>query len=666
MGLSFEDYLRWTQKVQRISYSIVNTMSLTEDCQVIAGQAHLPALIVELLENAPDHRAAVLRERLKTELPVLQDRLTRLYGCNKNFSDWLNHLAASAVQLALDRPDDLWALDLQRADQPNWHLKGSLGYCAYTDKFAGNLSGVRERIPHLQDLGVTYLHLLPFLKPGQPPNDGGFAVASYDEVDPALGTNQDLEQLTQALRAAGISLCSDFVLNHVSHEHEWAIRARAGDKHYQSYFHWAHSNQEVAAYEKNLIQIFPNTAPGNFTFIPEVNAWAWTTFYPYQWDLNYTQPDVFSEMIQSLLRLANLGIEAFRLDSTGFLWKREGTSCMNQPEVHWILQALRSLTNIAAPGILLKAEAIMPTQELPPYFGLGITQGEECHVAYHSSLMSASWVALAEENTQIIQDVLSHTPPLPDGCAWMTYVRCHDDIGWNVLRPELDARGPDERSRLVHASQFFSGQTSGSYAQGAAFQANDPTVVHGTNGMAAALVGITAAKTSEELEAAKSRLLMLHSLSLFVGGIPLIYMGDEWGQGNTPESEIAERNGPDGRELHRPMFDQIGFSNRLNTNTVQGQIYAALRAFVHAKKSHDCLSATLKLNVWDTGTPTVLGLKRGNQALGLFNFSREVVTLNPPELKENGMRQGTDLMSGKRMDLQGLQLQPYSVLWLKK
>ena len=642
-------------------------MSFIEDRPVISGQAHLPARITELLDKAPVERAAVLRERLNNELPVLHDRLSRLYGCNENFSDWLGQVVAQAVQLALARPDDLWALDLQRTAQPNWHLNGSLGYCAYTDKFAGNLSGVRARIPHLQELGVTYLHLLPFLKPGTPPNDGGFAVASYDEVDPALGTNQDLQQLTRELRAAGISLCSDFVLNHVSHEHKWALQARAGDVHYQSYFHWAHTPEEVAAHEKNLIQIFPNTAPGNFTFIPEVKAWAWTTFYPYQWDLNYAQPEVFAEMSQSLLQLANLGVEAFRLDSTGFLWKRPDTNCMNQPEVHWILQAMRSLTNIAAPGVLLKAEAIMPTQELPPYFGLGETQGPECHVAYHSSLMSASWVALAEENTQIIQDVLSHTPALPDGCAWMTYVRCHDDIGWNVLRPEMDARGFDQRTRLLSASQFFAGDVPGSYAQGAAFQASDPSVVHGTNGMAAALVGITSAQTPAELEAATSRLIMMQSLSLFVGGLPLIYMGDEWGQGNTSAEEIAQRQGPDGRELHRPMFDDVGFAKRHDVQTTQGKIYAALCAFIQAKKKHTSLHATLSLSIWNTGTSSVLGLKRGTHMLGLFNFSGKTQTLAPtPAITQNCMTHGTDLISGKVMDLQGLQLPPYSAIWLKK
>ncbi len=641
-------------------------MMTTEVRQEQLGQA-LPARIQELLDKAPHARAEVLRGRLNTEMPVLHDRLARLYGSNPNFSQWLNQMVVRAVEIALARPDDLWALDSQRSSNANWHANGSLGYCAYADKFAGDLAGVHQRIPHLQELGVTYLHLLPFLKPGTPPNDGGFAVASYDEVDPALGSNQDLQQLTQALRAAGISLCSDFVLNHVSHEHAWAAKARGGDAHYQSYFHWAHTPEEVAAHEKNLIQIFPNTAPGNFTFIPEVKAWAWTTFYPYQWDLNYTQPDVFAEMAQSLLQLANLGVEAFRLDSTGFLWKRPGTNCMNQPEVHWILQALRCLTNIAAPGVLLKAEAIMPTQDLPPYFGLGETQGPECHVAYHSSLMSASWVALAEEKVQIIQDVLSHTPALPDGCSWMTYVRCHDDIGWNVLRPEMDARGPDQRQRLLHASQFFAGEVTDSYAQGAAFQASDPSVVHGTNGMAAALVGLTSAKTNPEKEAAQSRLIMMQALSFFVGGLPLVYMGDEWGQGNTLAQEIAQRRGPDGRELHRPYFDEEGFAKRHDLHTSQGQIYAALRSFIQAKKDHACLNATQPLQIWATGNDSVLGLKRGEHALGLFNFSKHVQALSPATaMSHNCMTPGVDLISGKPIELQGLQLPPYSAIWLKK
>lgn len=249
----------------------------------------------------------------------------------------------------------------------------------------------------------------------------------------------------------------------------------------------------------------------------------------------------------------------------------------------------------------------------------------------------------------------------------MTYVRCHDDIGWNVLRPELDARGPDQRERLVHASQFFAGHVPGSYAQGAAFQAIDPYVVHGTNGMAGALVGLSSATTAHELEAAQSRLVMMQALSLFVGGLPLIYMGDEWGQGNTSAQEIADRQGPDGRELHRPMFDELSFSKRHDTATKEGQIFTAVCAFVQAKKHEPLLSAEHSLSIWNTGTSAVLGLKRGTNVLGLFNFSRHTQTLAPtPAITQNCMTHGTDLISGVALDLQGLQLAPYSAVWLKK
>jgi len=639
-------------------------MSVIEDRPTLVGEAHLPAVLNDLLDHADADRADVLRARLTQELPMLRDRLSRLYSNTSDYARWLNQVLVQTVQTALNRPADLWALDLKREANPNWHLQGMLGYCTYTDKFAGNLAGVRQRIPHLQELGVTYLHLLPFLKPGTPPNDGGFAVASYDDVDPQLGNLTDLQQLTRELRAAGISLCSDFVLNHVSHEHDWALQARAGNSHYQSYFHWVKSPEQRVELEKNLIQIFPNTAPGNFTFVPEVNAWTWTTFYPYQWDLNYAQPMVFSEMAKSLLQLANHGVEAFRLDSTGFLWKRAGTNCMNQPEVHWLLQALRCLTNIAAPGTLLKAEAIMPTQDLPPYFGLGDTQGPECHVAYHSSLMSASWVALAEENTQLIQDVLEHTPALPEGCTWMTYVRCHDDIGWNVLRPELDARGPDERSRLLHASQFFAGQINGSYAQGAAFQASDANAVHGTNGMAAALVGLMSADTPEKFAAATSRFNLLQSLSLFVGGLPLIYMGDEFGQGNASAAELAARQGPDGRELHRPVFDQALFAQRHDLRTTAGAIYSTLRAFVNAKKQHSALSAEHVLRLIPSEHPAVLVLQRGEQALGLFNFSRASVTVNLCASLPANLQTLINVLTQEATDISACQLAPYATVWL--
>lgn len=621
--------------------------------------------IAQWLSDISSDRFATLSARLQKEVPLLHDRLHRLYGCDPQFSNWFRALVKQTVQLAVERSPELWQQDLVREKNPDWHVRGGLAYCAYADKFGGNLQGVRQRIAHLESLGVSYLHLLPFLKFGTPPNDGGFAVASYEDIEPSLGNAQDLQALTQALRQSGISLCSDFVLNHVSTAHEWAQKARAGDTHYQSFFHWVKTQEEVDAFEKNLGQIFPSTAPGNFSFVPEVGAWTWTTFYPYQWDLNYTQPEVFSEMSRFLLQLANQGVEAFRLDSTGFLWKREGTNCMNQPEVHWLLQALRCLSNIAAPGVLLKAEAIMPTQDLPPYFGLGETPGQECHLAYHSSLMSASWLALSEQKTQIIHDVLAHTPALPRGCSWMTYVRCHDDIGWNVLRPEMDARGSEQRQRLMQASQFFAGITEDSYACGSQFQSDDPSVVHGTNGMTASLVGLESAQTYDAQELAVSRHTLMHSLSLFVGGLPLIYMGDEFGLTNTSEEELAQRQGADGRELHRPRFDEHAFAQLAKPQSVGARIFKTLQQLAQVRKTHEVFQHGHDLSLWFTRKPEILAIQRGTEALAVFNFSQHEVVLAPSDwVTQPKFSHTRNMLTQQAQPISELRLGAYAWLWL--
>jgi amylosucrase len=556
-------------------------------------------------------------------------------------------LLTAAVNIALKRPQALWDLDLLRQAQPHWHQQGAVGYTAYVDHFAGNLRGVVERIEYLKSLGITYLHLLPFFKAAEGPNDGGFAVANFEVVEPRLGTQDDLQFLTQALRKEGISLCSDFVLNHVAHDHEWAVQARNGNPEFQNFFCLANSEEEVQAWEKNLPQIFPDTAPGNFTYQPSLKKWVWTTFYPYQWDLNYANPRVFLEVVSAMMRVANMGVEAFRLDSTGFLWKRQGTNCQNQAEVHWLLQAMRALMEIACPGVLMKAEAIMPTHQLPPYFGMGETPGPECHLAYHSSMMAASWVSLAEENVSILNAVMQKTPPVPTGSSWLTYVRCHDDIGWNVLRPELQALGDAGYQRLLKASHFFAGLSPESYAQGASFQTTDLQTAHGTNGMASALVGMSAAATPEAFKLAVDRLILLQSLSFFTGGLPLLYMGDELGLGNTSAEVLQARQGADGRELHRPDWQEAQAQLRHQEGSVQNFIFQKLQTFAQLRQQLSAFHGDVPVALIETGHPTVLTLKRGHDVMACFNFSRHAVA-HP---LENG---------------QEIALKPYGFAWLQE
>lgn len=611
--------------------------------------------ILHLLNAMPEARRVEAARRYAAHGPALHSCLHSLYGDTPGFEQWYGSLLSAIGELHGARSPALVALDTGRAAQPDWFLgQQMLGYCSYVDRLGGDLRGVAARIPHLQELGVRYLHLLPFLKMREGENDGGFAVASFEEVDPCFGSNADLETLTADLRSAGISLCSDFILNHVADDHAWARGAREGDGRLRNFFHVFPDRSQPDAYERTLGQVFPQAAPGNFSFVPALAGWAWTTFYPYQWDLNWSNPQVFSAMAATLLRLANRGIEVFRLDSTAFLWKREGTNCMNQPEAHLILQALRALVSIAAPGVLLKAEAIVPMRELPAYFGQAAQP--ECHIAYHSSLMAAAWGALAEQDASLLRSVVAGTPPLPPHASWLSYVRCHDDIGWNVLRTEAAEGARDSQARLAAISRFFAG-AEGSFARGEAFQSSDPHAAHGSNGMAASLVGLEGADGADAESQALRRLLLLHGLVLGFGALPVLYMGDELGQTNDYSFRQRPDRAMDSRWLQRPMLDEQRFAERHDRDTQAGRVYAALRELVAARQRLPALAAG-KPRALLPSAPAVLALQRGPAFLALYNFSGK-----PQQFALQD--QWTDAI-GRRALSGEITLAPWTMLWLER
>lgn len=572
-----------------------------------------------LLAALPSHLRGAAARRYAEHGPRLYQRLRGLYGGQPGFDDWYGALLGAIGALHAARPSELLALDDRREFDPGWFQRQDmLGYSAYTDRFGGDLRGVGERIGHLSKLGVRYLHLLPFLRARAGENDGGFAVASFDEIEPAFGTMDDLETLCAQLREAGISLCGDFILNHVADDHPWALGAKAGDARLRDFFHVFPGREQPERYERTLSQVFPEAAPGNFTEVPAMGGWVWTTFYPFQWDLNYANPAVLAEIAAALLRLANRGVEVFRLDSTAFLWKREGTSCMNQPEAHAILQALRAIVDIAAPGVLLKAEAIVPTRDLPAY--LGEPGVPECHLAYHSTLMAAGWAALAEQDTGLLREVIASTPALPPGASWLTYVRCHDDIGWKIL---LEEAGSMER--LAQVARFFNdGQ---SFAAGVPFQAGAASAVHATNGMAAALAGFETAAGPATRELALRRLLLVHGLALAFGGLPMFYMGDELGMGNDHSYRNDPQRAHDTRWVQRPMMDALSLERRDNPDAWAGRVFAALRGLIEERRRCPALGADVPRTVLASPDPALLALARGDAFLGLFNFSERSLSV---------------------------------------
>ena len=601
-----------------------------------------------MLDALPPHARAQAGARYAAHEAVLTARLARLYGDQPGFGDWLGELMAAVGSLHAARPPALLALDAARAADPAWFTGAHmLGYSAYVAQFGGSLRGVIERIDHLRELGVTYLHLLPFLRARAGESDGGFAVASFDEVDPSLGTEADLLALTAALRGAGISLCSDLILNHVADDHAWAKGAAAGDPALRAFFHVFPDRVQPDRYEATLGQVFPEAAPGNFSWVESMGGWVWTTFYPFQWDLNYANPNVFAAMVQALLRLANRGVEVFRLDSTAFLWKREGSNCMNQPEAHELLQALRAIVDIAAPGVLLKAEAIVPTRELPAYFGSG--PARECHLAYHSTLMAAGWAALAEQDTALLRAVIHGTPALPPGASWLTYVRCHDDIGWPVLAGEAKSE-----ERLGRVARFYN--EGAHFATGVPFQAGAVRAVTATNGSAAALAGLETASGDQAVEYALRRLLLVHGLALSFGGLPVLYMGDELGMLNDHAYLADARRANDSRWVQRAAFDQAAHARRLDPATPSGRVFLGLRALAARRARLPALAAGAPCTLLPAAAPALLALARGEGFLNLSNFSAAPIELSLDALGAGAWPGQPDRIT----------LAPWQMLWLER
>ena len=589
-----------------------------------------------LLNTLPEHLRAAASQRYTQHAALLRERLDGLYGAGSTAAPWFGDLMEGVGRLLAARPPALLAHDAARAADPGWFASQTmLGYSAYVGQFGSTLRGVAGRIGHLRELGVSYLHLLPFLRARAGDSDGGFAVASFDQVEPKLGTEADLLALTAALRDAGISLCADLVLNHVADDHAWAKGAAAGDPALRDYFHVFPDRALPDRYEQTLGQVFPEAAPGNFTYVASMDGWLWTTFYPFQWDLNYANPAVLAEMVLALLRLANRGVEVFRLDSTAFLWKRIGTSCMNQPEAHALLQVFRAIVDIAAPGVLLKAEAIVPMRELPAYFGS--SGAPECHLAYHSTLMTAGWAALAEQDTQLLRAVIGATPALAPGASWLTYVRCHDDIGWNVLRAEAGAE-----SRLAAVAAFYADGES--FGAGVAFQTGAERAVHGTNGSAASLTGAASADGVR-------RLLLLYGLALSFGGLPVLYMGDELGMENDHAYLADPGRAHDSRWVQRAHFDEQRYAGR-HANPV----YAGLRNLIAQRRRQDALAADAPRTLLASTHPAVLALARGERFLNLSNFSAVPVTVSLAELNAGAWPGQPDQVL----------LAPWAMLWLER
>ncbi len=580
-------------------------------------------------------------------------------------------LAARAVR---DRDPELSRLDEARVLDPTWFQSPRMvGYACYADRFAGNLDGVREHIDYLRELGVTYLHLMPLLTPRDGDNDGGYAVADYRSVRADLGTMDDLSALATALRKEGISLVADLVVNHVAKEHAWARAAQAGDEKYGAYFHVYPDRTAPDAFERTLPEVFPDFAPGNFTWDDEIGGWVWTTFNSWQWDVNWTNPDVFGEYAEIILFLAAAGVEVLRFDAIAFMWKRLGTSCQNEPEVHFITQALRALVRVAAPAVIFKAEAIVGPADLVQYLGQGEHTGKVSDIAYHNSLMVQVWSMLASADARLGVHALQQLPSKPTGTAWITYLRCHDDIGWAIDDADAAAIGIDGNQHRRFLSDYYLGEFPGSTARGVVFQANPATGDRRVAGTAAALVGLDAAALAGDeaaIQTAIDRLLLAHAIVLGFGGVPVIWMGDELGLGNDADWAAEAGHESDSRWVHRPRMDWSVAWRRHLPGSVEQRVFAGIQHLVSIRRSTALLDAATPAQALDTSDPGVLPVLRSHPLgafLGLYNVTGQWRPFPSARLAELGLGGARDLLAGwpVRIEADGnVWLPPYASRWL--
>jgi amylosucrase len=628
----------------------------------------MPRLETRYAGKVDADRWAGYVQRLHAHFPRLFSLLHGLYGHHYDFFYHLENILSTATQMWLDRPDELQALDAAREADPHWFQSNRMvGAMCYVDLFAGDLAGLRKRVPYLTELGITYLHLMPLFKSPAGDNDGGYAVSSYREVDAELGTMAELAALATELRHHGISLVLDFVFNHTSDEHEWAKRALADDPDFQDYYRMFPDRGQPDLFERTIKSVFPDEHPGCFTYRSRIKKWVWTTFHNYQWDLNYENPAVFAHMAEEMLFLANQGVEVLRLDAVAFTWKRLGTSCENLPEAHQLIQAFNALVGIAAPAMVFKSEAIVHPDEVARYI-----REDECPLSYNPQLMALLWNALAAQETRLLRHAMEKRFSVPFGCAWVNYVRCHDDIGWVFSDDDAQDLGINPRDHRRFLTEFFTGRFPGSYARGLPFQENPVTGDARVSGTTASLAGLEHTLEEQQDPAAQElairRLLLLHGVIFTIGGIPLLYLGDEIGQLNDHSyTQVPEKDG-DTRWIHRPAFDWKAAAQRSQPETTTGRIYYGFLKLVQVRQQNLAFTRA-ETEIADLGNDHVFGYFRHHSEQSVLvagNFSGETQSISGTRLRQLGMRKTfTDIIAGRTITAtHQLVLDPYQFMVL--
>ena len=604
----------------------------------------------------------VFEQRMSRHHDELRWLYMELYGNSDMFAE----LCGQMKRYYDLRKESLKALDLKREKEGEWYRsRDMVGMMMYIDNFAGDLKGVQEKLPYLEKCNVNYIHLMPFLDSPKGRSDGGYAVADFRKVKPDLGTMDDLAELADKCHEKGISLCMDFVMNHTSEDHEWAVKARQGDGEYMSRYFFYADPSIPAEYEKTVPQVFPATAPGNFTWLPEIGHYVMTTFYPYQWDLNYRNPRVFNEMMYNFLYLANQGMDIIRIDAVPYIWKELGTNCRNLQQVHTIVRMMRMIGEIVCPGIVLLGEVVMEPEKVAPYFGT--VEKPECHMLYNVTTMATTWNTVATRDVRLLRKQMDIVCSLPKEYTFLNYLRCHDDIGWGLDYATLSEWGMKEVPHKKYLNDYFQGRTEGSVSRGELYNEDPVTGDARFCATTASMCGIESAgfeQNAEKMGRAVVKDIMLHAYMFTLSGIPMLYSGDEIGQVNDYTYKDDPDKAPDSRYIHRGKFCWDLAENIKKEGSVQEKIFHALTRLEEVRRKDAVFGADAEVYTKDYSDTSILWIVRkteGRELHAVFNFSDEEKEIWMPAAAEY-----TDLLTGKKEMIEKSRVQSWDFLWLEK
>jgi amylosucrase len=609
----------------------------------------------------------VFEARLEAVFPELYGHYVAVYGTRPIVFHHLSNLLQTLIDNFADRSTSLAKTDAYRQEHPRWfRSQNMVGMACYVDLVADDIRDLETKIPYFLELGINYLHLMPLYKSPEGDSDGGYAVSDYRQVNPSLGTMSQLKSLAKKLQQANINLVLDFVFNHTADDHHWALKAKSGDKSYQDFYFMFPDRVEPDQFDTSLREIFPSVRRGSFSFVQDVNQWVWTTFNNFQWDLNYGNPDVFNHMVSEMLFLSNLGCDVLRLDALAFIWKEKGTVCENLPKAHTLIKAFNACLRIVAPGVLLKSEAIVHPSEVVKYIG-----EDECQISYNPLLMALVWNSLATRKTRLLKQSLSHRFAISEGCAWVNYARCHDDIGWTFDDDDAGHIGINGYDHRLFLNKFFVGDFPGSFSQGRGFQYNPDNGDCRVCGSLASLCGLEEAiELGDQYRQrdAIARIKLVHSIIMSIGGIPLLYQGDELATLNDYSYEDDQTKSHDARWVNRPLITEHDRAKRYDKTSAASAVFNDLKTMISIRKSLSLMGeANTEIHVVDHENLFAYTRAEGNERLHcLVNFSESSVPLNTSSIPQIPASAYTDLLTSSPVVFGGvIELKPYQVLWLK-